>query len=153
LGETVYKDPKPVRAISHSAAALVLQSQPAAETEAAARRSNAASLLNDLPGGRGIQTISVQPAARPGYLRLPLSLARGLAGFARPAEAVRLGIAPGYPTTLAEVAAVRERMGGVRSAWPGGEELCRRLVTLPTHTRLSAADRAKVLRQLDTYGG
>ncbi len=152
LGETIYKEPAPVQEMAVASAALVVQSHGAATTEAAARRALAAEYLAKLPGRPGIRTIDVQAGSKPGYLRLPLHLSRGMSGFDRRAAALRLGIAPSYPTTLAAVSAVRQQMApGRRDQWPGGEELSRRLVTLPTHTRLTAADRAGVLRLLDTY--
>src|SRR5690242_11455191 len=84
---------------------------------------------------------SVAPPAggTPGYLRLPLRLPRGLAGLADPALARRLGVARGYPGTLAELPEVATRLVR-RARWPGAEELVRELVTLPTHSLLRLTD-------------
>jgi hypothetical protein len=56
-----------------------------------------------------------------------------------------VGVAAGYPSTLAALAPVRQRL--VRAGrWPGADELVRDLVTLPTHSWVSAADRVQLLR-------
>src|SRR5204862_205553 len=64
-------------------------------------------------------------AARAGFLRLPLRLSGGLAGFSDPRSALRLGVAPGYPATLATLRAVRERLTGRHGPWPGAQDLVR----------------------------
>ena len=69
--------------------------------------------------------------------------------FAEPLRARRLGVAPGYPTTLAALGAVRERLTRPHGRWPGAEELVRGLVTLPTHSLVSAAERDEMLRLLE----
>jgi perosamine synthetase len=151
LGETIYKDPSPVEAVTSSAAALVMHAHEASAAEAAARRSNAASLLQNLRLGPRVRLVRAHVDSTPGYLRLPLRLSKGLAGLAQPGKAMRLGIAPSYPTTLAALPQVRARMSGSGGRWAGGEELSQELVTLPTHSKLGARERAEVLRVLNTY--
>ncbi|UCF20380.1 MAG: DegT/DnrJ/EryC1/StrS family aminotransferase [Gemmatimonadota bacterium] len=152
LGETIYKKPAAVHQIATTSAALIMHSQATAFAEAAARRARAAELLGRLPARPGIRTIEVPDGSVPGYLRFPLRLAGGMSGFSSRTQAQRLGIAPSYPTTLSALEAVQQQMAaGRRNQWLGGEELSRQLVTVPTHTRLTEADRAGVLRLLDTY--
>lgn len=88
-----------------------------------------------------------------GYLRLPLLLSRGMAGFSAPHTAERLGFASGYPDTLASLEPVRTRLFGPANRWPGAVELTRRLVTLPTHSQLTLQDRDALLEALDRYRG
>ncbi len=153
LGETIYRAPVPPTGIAHSAAALVTLNREEAEREAAVRRANAAWLLADLPCNPHLVPLLSPTGGTPGYLRLPLRVSRGLAGFPDLARAERLGVAASYPTSLAALKPVRDRMGGPPGDLPGAEELSRRLVTVPTHSRLSAEDRRELLRLLYAYAG
>ncbi len=148
LGETRYREPEEPRAMSRTAAALLERTLPLATREAEARRANAAALLGRL-GSRGeARTITSPSGGTPGFLRLPLRLLRGLDALADHALARRVGVAAGYPSTLAALPQVRHRL--VRAGrWPGAEELVRQLVTLPTHSLVSAADREDLLRLLE----
>ena len=67
-------------------------------------------------------------------------------------EAACLGIVPGYPSTIAALPPVRKRLVGNETQWPGAEELVAQLVTLPTHSLLTASERDEVLHVLDRYG-
>ena len=87
--------------------------------------------------------------ARPGYLRLPVRLREGMASFADPGRATRLGVAGGYPTSLAALPAVRERLALPRGDWPGADQLVRTLVTLPTHSRVDAATKNELVRLVE----
>jgi dTDP-4-amino-4,6-dideoxygalactose transaminase len=71
---------------------------------------------------------------------LPLRLRRGRGSLSGQLNAGRHGAAPGYPTTLAALPAVRERLAGPETAWPGADALVRELMTLPVHSRVAAAD-------------
>ena len=64
-------------------------------------------------------------------------------------RARRLGVTPGYPTTLAAPPPVRERLTRASGRWPGAEELVRQLVTLPTHSLVSAAEREALARLVE----
>jgi dTDP-4-amino-4,6-dideoxygalactose transaminase len=145
LGETRYREPREPRAMSRTAAALLERTLPLATREAEARRTNAEMLLGQLGSCSAPRTVAPPPGSRPGYLRLPLRLAHGLEGFGDPVLARRVGVAAGYPSTLAALAPVRQRLVRV-GRWPGADELVRDLVTLPTHSWVSAADRVQLLR-------
>jgi hypothetical protein len=149
LGETRYQSPREPRAMSRTAAAVLERTLPLATREAELRRANALALLQCVESCAGVRAITAPPGATPGFLRLPLKIARGIHGFADPGLARRAGAAPGYPTTLAALPAVQRRL--VRSRrWPGAEELVRELVTLPTHSLLSDADRGTLVHLLRT---
>jgi hypothetical protein len=89
----------------------------------------------------------------PGYLRLPLRLSHGLRGLPDPRGATLLGAAPGYPSTLGELRAVRRRLHTIHGAdrWPGAESLVREVVTLPTHSYVGREDRAELTRLVREY--
>jgi perosamine synthetase len=148
LGETRYREPEEPHAMSRTAAALLERTLPLATREAEARRTNAATLLGGLGSRSQVRPITPPAGGTPGFLRLPLRLACGLDALADRAGARRVGVAAGYPTTLAELPQVRQRL--VRAGrWPGAEDLVRQLVTLPTHSLVSAADREDLLRLLE----
>ena len=148
LGETRYRDPEEPRAISRTAAALLERTLPLATREAEARRANATALLARLRWRAEARTFLPPPGATPGYLRLPVRLPHGLDALVDRNLARRVGVAAGYPSTLAALPQVRQRL--VRAGrWPGAEELVRQLVTLPTHSLVSAADREGLLSLLD----
>jgi len=98
-----------------------------------------------------LQTIRPVPDAVPGFLRLPVRLPFGLAGFRDPTRATCLGIAPSYPSVLDVVPQVRARLEAGGQHWPGGEALSRTLFTAPTHSLLSAAERDELVRLLLAY--
>jgi dTDP-4-amino-4,6-dideoxygalactose transaminase len=153
LGETRYREPRPPARMTRTAAALLTAHHEASIREAAIRRRNAAALLEAIPAQPGIHGYRSQPDADPGYLRLPLRLVRGMAGFAHPREAVLSGIAPSYPSTLSALPAVRRRLieEGDGAGLPGAKELTRTLVTLPTHSWIGEAERERLLRLLNDY--
>ena len=151
LGETRYRAPADPAGMTRGAAAMIQESRPLATTEMFARRSNAWELLARLPFSDHLRPVRRQMGGDPGFLRLPIRLSRGWAGFTDPGYARRLGVAPGYPATLAALPAVRTHLAGPLTRWPGAETLVRELVTLPTHSRLTPEDRAAVVQLMEGY--
>jgi len=151
LGETRYREPEEPRAMSRTAAALLERTLPLATREAERRRANGEALLHRIASRSDIRAIMPPRAGTPGFLRLPVRLPRGLDGFADPVLARRLGVAAGYPRTLAALPSLRRRL--VRAGrWPGAEDLVRELVTLPTHSLVSEGDRDGLVRLLELGG-
>ncbi|MBA2245865.1 MAG: DegT/DnrJ/EryC1/StrS family aminotransferase [Gemmatimonadetes bacterium] len=148
LGQTLYREPSAPRRMGKGAAAMLERTREASVRAAASRRANARLLLEELPAGAAC--IRVDPEADPGYLRLPVRLRDGMAAFPEPADALRLGVAPGYPSTLAALPAVRARMADGGARLEGAETLVRELVTLPTHPLLTSRERSELLRVLDS---
>jgi len=81
------------------------------------------------------------------YLRLPVRLPQGLASFPSPERALRLGVGRSYPGTLADLPELAPHLLAGK-ACPGARRLVRELVTLPTHTRVSARERGELARLL-----
>ncbi len=48
---------------------------------------------------------------------------------------------------------MRSLMAASAGPWPGAEELVRELVTVPTHSLVTAAEREEVLRAVNSYPG
>lgn len=140
LGETVFKPPRPPARMSRAATALIAATMEAADREAQLRRENAAQLIPAISRSVVATNVAIVPQARPGWLRLPV-LARdaaAAAGLVR--QGGEWGVARGYPMELPALArqlgVPGESAGGTR----GASELVARLVTLPTHSRLTTGD-------------
>lgn len=146
LGETLYREPKPVTAITRVAAGALLSTHRAAAEEDEIRRANAAVLLEAIKKSPSVRSPHVHPADRAGYLRLPVRVPGGIDGLASPLRARELGIAPSYPKPLPEIAQISSRRVGPESSWPGADTLARELITLPTHSKLRAAELAEIVR-------
>jgi dTDP-4-amino-4,6-dideoxygalactose transaminase len=138
LGQTLYHQPSPPRGMSAAAAVAARQALTFAENETAIRRRHAAALEDAARAGRVLRIVRAIPTGEPGYLRLAGRLAaRGVL----PPHARRLGIMPGYPLALADLAGFRPRVRG-QSVVDGARELAACLVTLPTHSLLRGGDLA-----------
>jgi hypothetical protein len=151
LGETVYHDPVAPGPMTRAASACLATTRAPAALEAAARRATAAELVEAIGAGSRVRPIRPLAEGSPGYLRLPLRLAQGIAGFPEPEAATRLGLAPSYRSLLPGIPQVRQWVDDAGDAWPGGEELVRTLCTAPTHSLLTRADRLELIRQLHAY--
>jgi dTDP-4-amino-4,6-dideoxygalactose transaminase len=138
--------------MARAAAILIRETHAAAEREAAIRRRHARDYRRRIHFRPGVSAVSPPGDAVPGYLRMPIRLAGGLAGFAAPHRARRLGIASGYPSTLAALPAIRQRLVGDEQRWPGAEVLARELVTVPTHSRVSTGERDAIVELLNEHG-
>lgn len=144
LGETLYHEPAPPAAMPSLAAAVALATRDAAEREAGLRRSNARRYEDALRGLNPFGGIPAPAGSEAGYLRYPVRVpdARDVASRG---ENQRLGIAPSYPTTLADLPVVRSRRAAEHEALPGAGQLVRELITLPTHSRLTARERSRII--------
>ena len=153
LGETRYKTPTPSREMPPVAAALLQESRALAMREASIRRVNGASLQADTGSMPHLRVVLPVHGATPGHLRFPVRVPRGFGGFSDPRRATLLGIARGYPATLDRLPAVVQRMAGAAGSaqWPGAEELVRTLITLPTHSLVTMAERSETLGLLESY--
>jgi len=145
LGETTFHPPVQPTAMPRAAAAAVLRATEPSRREAEYRRENARWFLERIP--RSERTTPIRPTddSVPGYLRLPLLVAGGIGGMEDASRALALGVAQSYPESLVELA---PRPTGPERAWPGADRLSRDLVTLPTHSRLTAVERDEIVRIL-----
>ena len=142
LGETRYHHPSAVAGLESSSAAVLLATRAAADREARRRRERAGVLLAALEGAPHLKAVDA-PRTASGFLRLPVLDLTGI--DRRPARA--LGVMPSYPIPLADLEPLKPLL---RSAdpTPGSTRLARSLLTLPTHSRASAGDRARLERWL-----
>lgn len=147
LGQTHYRTASPPRRIAAPSCAAVLRTWPLGPDEVALRRVNAARLLTAAQESPRLRTVSPVPGGEASFLRLPLIASAGEAPFAAH-RAARLGIMPGYPLALADLAGFVDRVRNRSLAFPGARELAARLGTLPTHTRLRESDLQRLERWL-----
>lgn len=146
LGQTHFKPPRPATSIGGLAAGVLLAAWEASAAEVVARRSSAAKWMNAVMAP-GFRRATIAGTAEPGWLRFPIVVPPERRSDFETGSARRLGIASGYPTTLAQLVGFGDYL------LPGGDEsgaatLARTLVTLPTHSLLSDADRQAVARLL-----
>ncbi|MGH7532929.1 MAG: hypothetical protein ACREL4_06540, partial [Gemmatimonadales bacterium] len=148
LGETIYRHPRGLHRMGRGAAALLADTHDAAADEGAVRRARGAELALALSEARHVTTIAIPPDGTAGYLRFPVRLPRGLGTISDRPRAVRLGVARGYPGSIADLVPVRARL--IRLArdrtWPGAAALARELVTLPTHSLLTRDEFSDLIR-------
>jgi len=140
LGETVYHSASPVRGLSAVAVRTLEVTWPLGDGEAKVRRSHAARLL--AARGEGLAPIAVPRDGEPGYLRLPFVASSGARREAGTAEARTIGVMPGYPRALCDLAGFGERVVNREDTFPGARLLAERLVTLPAHGLLCERDLA-----------
>jgi len=152
LGETHYKDPTAPAAMGGFSAAAAGAHAAAALAEVGARRAGASALLALLAAGDLTGSIAVPRPLEEGecgWLRLPLLAADARMRDALLSSGHHLGLAPGYPRILAELPALAGRLQpGERLSLAGARALADRLLTIPTHSLVSARDRARILAVL-----
>src|SRR5262245_56764491 len=140
LGETIYHPPHEPDAISRAATSLVTAVWEAALAEVSSRRRFAARLMDAAQATPSWHLVSPLAGVVPGYLRFPAR------SRARPRKellsdvARRLGIMAGYPLPLHQLPDLRDRCVNAKEPFPGAQLLADSLITLPTHSLLSAAD-------------
>ena len=153
LGQTIYREPRPLRALSAACCSVLAATWILAEREVAARRGNAERLLVELRRHRGFETIGTSADAQPGYVRLPVIASLPVRRAAEGAVARGLGVMPGYPKSLCDVERVGLRCLNRNGAFPGSRLLAARLCTLPTHGRLDVRDLVRLEQWIRMVGG
>ncbi len=139
LGNTVYHAPWAPAGMSAFSAGVLTASLHLEDREAEIRRRNAAKLTKLLERrGKKLRVIrSEDPSARPGYLRLPVLVDDDqLLERLRSKVAVRLGVLPSYPVSLADLPGFRERVVDSADDFAGARRLAQRLVTMAVHSRV-----------------
>ncbi|UCG85492.1 MAG: DegT/DnrJ/EryC1/StrS aminotransferase family protein [Gemmatimonadota bacterium] len=151
LGETIYRDPAPPASITPTAAAVLSRTWAAAERESVCRKQNARQLLQSVEQSQWMDSIAPPPRAEPGYLRLPIIAEQRAVVALASAQARRLGVMPGYPTALADLTGFRSRCRNQSADFAGARTLAARLFTVPTHSRLTDRDVARLQVLLSNF--
>ena len=108
----------------------------------AARRANAEHILAAIGPTRGVHVPPVPADCQPAWLRLPLLVT--VPGWrdklVAALTAAGIGATTSYPAALADVPELRPSLAGDGAACPGARIAASRILTLPTHPYVSAAD-------------
>lgn len=139
LGETAYRSPQPRTEIAPFSLGMLTETLPLAEAQANVRREHAEAFA-DAIGTGPLRVPAIPESATPGFLRFPLLLPEGWKAQSIPGALRRLGVMPSYPASLADLQGFGIRLKSPSTGCEGARTLARRLVTLPTHSGLSAAD-------------
>ena len=139
LGEMVYHRAGTPREMTAAAAAILPAALRTADREVARRRANALALDASMAGTRNFHPVESISGGEPGYLRFACIDNVGDAA-ARPA----LGAVRGYPLTLDQHSPLHLHLLPGEKAESGAIFLRDRLFTLPTHSRVSRADLARL---------
>lgn len=144
LGETVYHPPHPPRSIPRSALGILARTLALADAEAAVRR-RVGARLRTVALTANLTTIAAPEGGEAGWLRFPVLLPSP-ARAAPLASGRRLGIMPGYPLPLDRLPGFGDgpRRVPLAGGYPGAAFLAERLITLPTHSRLTLRDLARL---------
>lgn len=151
LGETVYRPPRPARRQSTFSTGVLARTFELEAADVRRRRERAARLLRVVEDGRGpsdgqgLVPIRGPEDGDPAYLRLPVLAPEGRRDELLTTSARRLGVMPGYPRPLSTLEALRGRLVDEGRELPGAEALSERLLTVPTHGRLSGRDERRLV--------
>jgi perosamine synthetase len=150
LGETRYRDPSEPEAMTSFSAALIMATEAPARAEASGRQHTGSAVARALKDSDGTRPVLVRPEAVPGYLRVACRIPDPETRRQVLDVGGALGIEAGYPTTLAEIEAVRRHLADSRPGHPlpGARALARELITLPCHGRTTAADARRSVQQV-----
>lgn len=142
LGETVFHQPWAPRSMAPAIAAALRANWMGSAVEAEARRRSGDRWKRVLDGCPGLQLVETDPAGVAGWLRFPV-IGTGLATRLATARARELGVMPGYPVPLFRHPALAGRIDGA-DRFPGADRLAAGLVTLPTHSLVTDAERSAI---------
>jgi perosamine synthetase len=151
LGNTVFTTEYPLARPSQPLAALALTMIERLESLTAARVANAHRLGQGLASCSTLRPIAPRVDAVPVYLRLPLlaPTASTRDGLIAALTAVGIGATRSYPDSIGEIGDLGASVTSPSGA-PGGREVARRILTLPTQPYLTAADAERIFRVVAT---
>jgi len=139
LGEMVYREAGVPDGMPAPVISMLRHAIRAAPRDVERRRRHAARLREEARRC-GVRPIRPIAGSIPGYLRLPVL------GGPQHAPAPGLGVMRGYPLTLADMGELQPLLASGQHPTPGAAELRDRLITLPTHSRVSAGDLDRICR-------
>lgn len=148
LGETRYTTDYRIQRYCQPMAGLALRTLAALSVYNKARIDNGVYYRQALAETPGLHHVTLSPRGGPIYLRFPLlvepsSKRRELLAVLRERG---LGASGSYPTSLCDIDELGKYLADTGKQWPGGAEIARRIVTLPTHPMVGAADRSTVVK-------
>jgi dTDP-4-amino-4,6-dideoxygalactose transaminase len=142
LGGSHFEPAFPLARLSAFQRRLTARLLPLAESSNAARRARAAALRAGIDGIEGIEIPRPLDGAQPVYLRFPI-LARDRAHRTRllaRLRAVGISASASYPTPIGDIPGIARHLAPDQHACPGAASVAERILTLPTHAGVTAAD-------------
>jgi dTDP-4-amino-4,6-dideoxygalactose transaminase len=143
VGQTVYREPHPVRAPDVATRVLITEALELSSTLLPARQEVEAWYYRELVDWPEILVAAPADGDRSGALRFPVRIAPEMATALR-----RFGVARSYPRTLRDYPEVAPHLTAVLNSCTGAEELARNLHTLPTHGLMQEHDRRELVHAL-----
>jgi dTDP-4-amino-4,6-dideoxygalactose transaminase len=152
LGVTRYRVPQEARTIPSVCAAVALRHAAVAEAAAEPRRLLAEKLREGLGRSRTVRGSLCRPLSGgvSGFLRLPIVASGEDEAHLLALEGRSLGLQRGYPRPLSCLPQVAALLEAPAHALSGAKLLSERLLTIPTHSLVSAADAEALTRLLTT---
>lgn len=96
----------------------------------------------------GIGKIEAYQDTRPVYLRFPITIKRDITkDFYLDGKGNNLGISPTYPGSIDSISQIRDQLQ--RDTYPEAHKMAQSLLTLPTHSLLTRADKNKIIDLLN----
>jgi dTDP-4-amino-4,6-dideoxygalactose transaminase len=117
-------------------------------SEAERRRGTAAHYADEANAAGSVTMPRLPAPGIAGYLRFPVVAPSAAAAARLVGSGARWGLAPGYPSSLQDLAGFSRRRVAGGAELPGARLLAERLVTLPTHGGVGPADRVSVVELL-----
>lgn len=145
LGQTPFTTEYPLGAMSAPFAALASRMLPRLEAFTAARLANAAALSARLRGAPGLTAITPAPGTTPVYLRYPVLAPDRTTrdALVTALSAAGIGATASYPAALSDVDGLQPHLAAAPLA-DRGRDVAARILTLPTHPFVTAADIARI---------
>jgi len=140
LGETVYRSPPDLLALSVRSAAVLDRNWDASASEVPVRREHARRWLESLPWNSDLRRIELESRATPGWLRCPVRATGRVAAVLSSRWARRRGVERGYPRSLADLPVPQGRIGFSEGKLTGSRHLAAEVFSLPTHGGVTETD-------------
>ena len=148
LGKTVYDAEFPIRGYGKSLAPLAVAQLERLDDLNHHRVATAVRYLKQLPKHPDLRTIEPAPGAEAVYLRFPLRILRARARKRMLDACGHLGCTASYPTSIAEIPAVGPRLRVQNERYDRGMATAREIVTLPTHSFVTASDVSRICESI-----
>lgn len=145
LGTTPYQTDYPLAQYDTWMAPLGHRLLARLDTVAALRRTNAERYQKLLPWGAKLQHVMPQQGAIPAYLRYPLLIHPDYRN--QVLEALRangIGATASYPSAISDVPQLQGVFSREDCEASGGQDVARRIVTLPTHGYVTEEDQIRI---------
>lgn len=154
LGTTAYRTDYPLAQYDRWMAPLGRRLFARLDAVAAQRRAAAERYGKLLPWGPKLHAMLPQPGAVPAYLRYPVLVDAGYRAKVLAALQERgIGATASYPTAINDILELQGSLQSVDREIPGGRDLARRILTLPTHGYVTEQDQDRIAAVMaDTLG-